>query len=544
MKRTERGSESAEPDLTQVRVQLKPIAGVRPGVYLTALYGLLAVAALFLFLVYPGLRSRGTYVTFVTRPEGAAVRVDGVYRGFTPAEILVPSGERTIEISWPGLVPITLSRTVAGPVFGTLLFKPRDRIEHDLEVQDVDELALARLGGYAAYAHEPGNGLLTETARVLTSPAILDADASRSLSGFLAAAMGFLAPPAGDLADYLNAWAIKSADGGVLGPGALASLVRSLAALASQRDYWLMWFLLNAPAETQQHALQQPWVSAELSRIASLGPRASVGQPVAAGPVTVAGVALRPVPGGTAVVGDDRRPFSAVDTGMEPAHGVAVAPFLMSETEITNGQFAAFLADVPSWRRSNLTELMRQGLVEDQYLTSWDGDAPPAERADHPVTNVSYGAAMAYAQWLGGRPGAPPGYRFRLPYEAEWEWAARGGGGRMVERAPLREIAGDGTVASGSTAPNGYGLREMMGNVWEWCADWYAPSAYFLVAAEARDNPADTSLLIATGSERVVRGGAWANEARQVGVYTRGSQPPTWTTPYLGFRVVAVPPPR
>lgn len=142
-------------------------------------------------------------------------------------------------------------------------------------------------------------------------------------------------------------------------------------------------------------------------------------------------------------------------------------------------------------------------------------------RPAYPVREVSYFAAQAYCEYLERK---HPDYIFRLPSEAEWEWAASLNSSDSTKiRASRQELR---PVRSGD--PGHMGLQFMEGNLWEWCSDWYAPGAYIFETSNEFD-----------GAERCVRGGSFVNPEDSVTVSTRGSQPPSWCTPYLGFRVVA-----
>ncbi len=148
-----------------------------------------------------------------------------------------------------------------------------------------------------------------------------------------------------------------------------------------------------------------------------------------------------------------------------------------------------------------------------------------AQTDEHPVVNVSWNDAVAFCEWLSKQEGK----RYRLPTEAEWEYACRAGSTTRFSNGDDPERPGDvGNVADGTAKakypkwngtitardgyvytapvgtfrPNGFGLYDMHGNVWEWCSDWYDQSYYANSPVEDPQGPA-------TGSDRVVRGGGW-----------------------------------
>jgi formylglycine-generating enzyme required for sulfatase activity len=180
----------------------------------------------------------------------------------------------------------------------------------------------------------------------------------------------------------------------------------------------------------------------------------------------------------------------------------------------------------------------------EDYLRDWNGNDVPYGREYLPVTSVSCFAAAAYCDWFTKRAQAAfPGTISRLPRESEWEWAARGNLRGMPY--PLGEKAGHsvffekgiaGPSRAGTSEPNGYGLRDMMGNVWEWCGGGFGPADYLLTSHDPRAN-ADAIAAHPLTDDRPVRGGGWSGLRELSRVYTRGAQPASWCTPYLGFRV-------
>ena len=262
------------------------------------------------------------------------------------------------------------------------------------------------------------------------------------------------------------------------------------------------------------------WVATRPARQAGPAEAPAVVEEPAAAPATdaapaateaaLATIGLRwvTIPAGTFTMGctpgDD-----ACQDDEKPAHRVTLTKgFRMAATETTNGQYRACVdagACTPPSDR-----------------TAYD---KPSKR-DYPVMNVSWEDAAKFCRWAGGR----------LPTEAEWEYAARGG--RDGNRYPWgNEIAGSNanyrrvTAFVGSCAATGYGLYDMVGNVWEWCADWYDGSYY-------GKSPLQDPKWPSSGIGRVVRGGSSDSYPSRLRVSNRFRFDPSVRDVYFGFRCV------
>jgi formylglycine-generating enzyme len=244
---------------------------------------------------------------------------------------------------------------------------------------------------------------------------------------------------------------------------------------------------------------------------------------------------------------DDGMPFEA------PVHEVSVRSFWMDTHEVTVAEFANFVAatgyktDAERFGWSGAFSL-KDGQWQKTSGANWRHPDGPDSKAtdDEPVCQVSWNDAAAYARWAGKR----------LPTEAEWEYAARGGlvqktyswgdnlrpSGKPVANwwqgnFPERNTGEDGFVTRApvkSFPPNGYGLHDMIGNVWEWCSDWYADDAY---ATSGHDDPKGPG----HGDERVIRGGSWMcaeNFCSNYRVAARSHATPDSGMNNLGFRCV------
>jgi formylglycine-generating enzyme len=229
-----------------------------------------------------------------------------------------------------------------------------------------------------------------------------------------------------------------------------------------------------------------------------------------------------------------------------PAHKAYLDEFFIGAFPVTNTEYAQFLSDTghPSPGIRALP-LMVSGALEAEFrsLASrylWTNGTPPEGREKHPVTLVSMEDTHAYCAWLTGKSGKS----VRLPTEAEWEKAARGGldgkkfpWGDTLEASCANfllqpsEKAEGGTVQVGSYPPNGFQLFDMSGNVWEWVADWYVPH-YYARAQYLNPQGPDSGLM------RLVRGGAWVNsDSRYLRCSCRHKVPPDSYSYSIGFRI-------
>jgi len=372
-----------------------------------------------------------------------------------------------------------------------------------------------------------------------------DPDAVDEVRNFVDNVKYFLTT-SGQLTDYAYTLSAGFADGAVLTPAALLRIGTYLIQLKQKYDNSPLLLALILPEAAAAELAQSAWYrsfvtgyQAYLTRKAAVVDSAAGGTSSSIG---VAGLTFAAVPGGVLHQG------LGADTSQSVLvpHPVAVEPFYMSRTEISNRLYKRFVEENPTWAKSNLGRLVGEGRVSAEYLASWSGDSYALDAAELPVTGVSHFAAQAFCDWVDrSLPSSLAEYEARLPFESEWEWAARGGlAGKAYPRGNQPE--GDVFFAQGMAGPrpvgsspaNGYGLQDMAGNVWEWCLDWYSATKYLFSSRTATGNAADSRAEIPYGAQKVIRGGGWANEKELVKVFTRGSQPPEWCTPYLGFRVV------
>jgi formylglycine-generating enzyme required for sulfatase activity len=230
-----------------------------------------------------------------------------------------------------------------------------------------------------------------------------------------------------------------------------------------------------------------------------------------------------------------------------PIHRVYISEFFIGRFTVTNDEYARFVQatghpqpavhGLPLITLGGSESLFR----ETAAAYGWEDNQPPAGHGSHPVVLVSYDDALAYCHWFSGIIGRV----VRLPTEAEWEKAARGGtdgerypwgqeidpsrGNYLIDPAARSQR---GTRPTGTYPPNAYGLYDLCGNVWEWITDWYGADYYGL--GEMRDPRGPQ-----TGNMRIVRGGSWVTaDVTMLRCAYRHKVPPDTYAYSIGFRIV------
>lgn len=298
------------------------------------------------------------------------------------------------------------------------------------------------------------------------------------------------------------------------------------------------------------------------------------------------------IPAGTFLMGGDSKQAS---TDELPKHNVSVSQFWLDKTEVTNDEFQKFVRAThyittaeskPDWEVLKRQLPQNSPKPDDKMLVpaslvftppqqpvsldnfgqwwtwtpgaNWRHPRGPTSQMNgskHPVIQVSWDDAVAYCHWLGKR----------LPTEAEWEWAARGGlkdkiypwGDEPIDQGMVKANTWQGdfpykntlrdkyyyTSPVGSFKPNGYGLYDMAGNVWEWVSDWYDHDYYASSGKTGVNNPKGPSISYDPDEpsipKRVLRGGSFlCNEGYCSGyrVAARMKSSPDTSMEHIGFR--------
>ena len=460
-------------------VRLKPVMGIRPGVYLTVLYSFILLVVLFFLLVFPGLVRGGAVLSVKTEPMGAAVRINDVYMGTSADRIFLPAGSYTIEAVLPCFEKASAVHEIPRRVFGSLFFPLRKEIEFTLTASTPSGAFAQAASDFAAwsFAPEPTAGwqipLSLSEGAYRTGPAV-----GPATQEILKAASRFTVTRAA-LRDLVRAKILL--DSGGLSPSAagLAGSISDILLFLSENPGSAAWLADLLPQEPSDLIKSSAWYKNEVIYPTQFrSPRGAA----AASRFELAGLSFTGMPSGNLIYGNARPTKLG---SFNPAHAVAIKNFMICETPVSREAFEEFLKENPEWKEG-----------QTDYYPEQISVYPPQVSGREAITGVTWFAAQAFCAWLTERlPASMAGMEVRLPTEAEWEFAA------------------------------GSGIWGMGEGGWEWCADPFAPLQFIAVSPEA---------VQAVGSpERTLRCRPSAASAER-----RTSLPPELSSPFVTLRPV------
>ncbi len=496
-----------------LKVKLKSIMGISPGIYLTIIYAAFLALLIFSILFLPGLMKKGTRVYFSTSPEGAAVLVNNEYAGSTPFKGFLSAGMNDVVFKKPGFNDNGEVINAKGYVFATIFKKPELKIEKKLDISDYRELYEFVLDDYLRWAsiedfHESYQPemLISKTLSMLEE----GGKESTLTEPFLEKCFKNITREY-LLGDFIRGLYLFTNSNNPL----LPNDVFEMAAFASDKfsqnpDYFI--HLLSIVTKSGDEKLSATLHIADLikeseeKRILALKnkkqyPSASLKKEFENR--TILSGNYRKIPSGTYILGNpDDSEKIIKDTAPSPQLLLEFKEYFISTEKITNRQYLEFIKEKPFWSKKNLSELTEKNLVDTKYLEHWPEYLPLEKEMEKPVINISYFAAEAYCDWLTEKLKKQNfNYTAVIPDEYMWEAAS------LTQNA-----------------------------LWDWCSNWYNtadyinPEQYLNTLINTSGNP------YLSGIEKSVRGGSGINEQDKINLWTRASQPPYWCTPFTGFR--------
>jgi hypothetical protein len=463
------------------RVRLKPILGIRPGIYLAILYSLVILIALFFLLVFPGLTNPGMILSVKSEPAGAAVRIDGTYMDTAPCEIFVKQGKRRVEVVLPGFTEWAEEIDSGSAVFGSVFFPRKSVLRVEMQAPNPQEAFVREAEEFAAWTFGGESGLAFQIPPVLSEgvyrlgPWAADPIVRSGMEETLAAAARFANTRSG-LRDLLRAKFLLDNQGSGASPITLLHSIDDIIDFLEENPGTAQWLAETLPNEAASRLRSSSWYQKS-------------------------GINTEEV---WADLGNEIETFGRLRFREIVSPGTQGKSFYIAQFPVSVEVWQLFLNERPEWNIENREALINEGLVNSQYLASADLPGLPPNTAAW----VSWFAARAWCEWYSSRLpiiGGAQGWIVRLPYEAEWELAVKTG-------------------------------LERTGEFWEWCEDPFVP---FPAASNLRFEAASQASQLSS-PERPVRGGSWINPIHTLEADARGSLPPDSCSPFVSFRPILV----
>jgi hypothetical protein len=392
-------------------VKLKPLFGVRPGVYLACIYGIILLAILFFIFLYPALSNPGGYIVVKSEPWGAAVLVDGVYREAAPCKVFVSPGRHKLELRLPGFVPAQTEIVTGKRLFASIFFPLKTPIFQKLESNDPAGAFISDAGDYAAWSFTGESSTAYQIPLSLSEgayrlgPYAADPALRKSMEDIIVSSSRFAATRAG-LRDLVRAKTLLDNQGLSPSPLSLLGSAEDIIEFLSDNPQAALWLGALLTGEAQSALTASAWYKeASQKQESPRSVRASRYESV-----QIRGLSFRMVQGGLQLLGANFPRSTTVDT------------FYILQDPISPAAWRAFTEQEPKWKKENLNALIKEGLVNEGYLE----DIP--EAPDSGITGISWHAALAFCAWLNSSlPRELASYEVHLPTEAEWEYAASSG---------------------------------------------------------------------------------------------------------------------
>ncbi|GBU29210.1 hypothetical protein R84B8_02774 [Treponema sp. R8-4-B8] len=364
---------------TEIQVKFKPIFGIRPGVYLTALYSFILLLILFFLLLYPGLKNPGAVLIVKTEPAGAAVRIDGVYRGVSGSKIPVSKGTHTIEAVMPGFESQSAIHEIPARYFLSLFFPLRYKVEFTLNTQDPAAAFAYYAADYATWTFAGEPTASWQIPMSLSEGAYRAGYANKSnddMRQILLAASGFAVTKAA-IRDLVRAKILLDNRGNAPSPVALVNSISGIFAFLSENPGAAKWLSQVLPREQASVIEASKWFKKQS--------------------------AVPAIPQTGAVIGSQRL------AGINFIR--FSSSFMISENPVSRSLFETFLDENPQWKEQQID-------YYPQEISSY-----PWEIDKNIITGVTWYATQGFCEWMALR--LPQDMEVRLPTEEEWSIAAQ-----------------------------------------------------------------------------------------------------------------------